>query len=237
MNMRTMRVVGALLVSAAWSCGVSAQDAGTDESRNAVQDLAGRFYVSPMYSHTFASGRRHTDDADGGMLAIGKQVSPRALLELYGSYNQYGGKDDGAKDANLETAGLAAAMFPWATGQGILGGAYGLIGVSWADGSKFPLRNEKYDQNRSGYAFDIGAGYLARLPFLSFASLRFDVRYRMNFVREAFASVDPRDESNDHPNINDVVASVGLLVPFGARPASAPPPAPAPITVVPPAAQ
>lgn len=236
MKNRMKRMVGAVLVSTAWPCWVAAQDAGSTASQNAVQDLAGRFYVSPIYSHTFASGRRHTDDGDGGMLAIGKQVSPHAVLEAYASYNQYGAKEDGAKDAKLKTGGLAAAAFPWSTGDSFLGGAYALVGVNWADGSDFPLRNEKYDQNRSGYAFDIGAGYLARLPFARFASLRFDVRYRMNFVREAFASVDPHDESNDHPNINDTVLSIGLLIPIGARPPEPAPAAPAPVGVVPPAA-
>lgn len=229
--MNCQKIVAALAIAA----GILASEAFaapdvTPAAANAPGDIAGRFYVSPMFSYTFANRARETDNATGGLFAIGKQVNPYANLEAYGSYNRYAAKLDGAKDGDLLTAGLAVVGFPFTRSEGNLGswlgGAYGLIGVNWADGSNLPLREQKYDQNRSGYAFDLGLGYLARIPFIRFASLRLDVRYRMDFVNKPFASVEIHDERNDKPNINDVVASIGLLIPIGALPPPPPPPPP-----------
>jgi OOP family OmpA-OmpF porin len=229
--MNTQNIVAGLAIAAGLlSAPVFAQDE-TTRPDNAVGDIAGRFYVSPMYSHTFANKDRDADDAEGGLFAIGKQMNPYANFEVYGSYNKYKSEFDDAKDGELTTAGLAVAGFPFAMGSNLLAGGYGLIGVNYADGSHFPLREGRYDQNRTGYVLDVGLGYLARLPFVRFASLRFDARYRMNFVNKPFASIEGRDTPNDEPNINDVVASVGLLIPIGSVPAPPAPPAPA---VVPP---
>lgn len=230
------RKVAAVMAIASGMLGARAfaQDPSLPAADNAAGDIAGRYYASPMFSYTFASRERQTDNALGGLFAIGKQINPYANLEAYGSYSRYASKIDGAKDGDLLTAGLAVAGFPFSRAEGglagRLGGAYGLIGVNWADGSHLPLRKEKYDQNRSGYAFDLGLGYLMRIPFTRFASLRFDVRYRMDFVNKPFASVEIHDAQNDKPNINDVVASIGLLVPIGSLPP--PPPSPPPPQIV-----
>lgn len=240
MNIAKKTATIAAWFTVAVSCASLPAHAQADEAPpdNAAADIAGRFYVSPMYSHTRASNDRRTDDASGAMLAIGKQMNPYATLELYGSHNTYDAAG-GDSDGKLSTIGLAVLGFPLALrddGLGRwLGGAYAVGGISYAEAEDFPLREQKFDQNREGYVLDFGLGYLARLPFIRVASFRLDARYRMNFVKSPFASVELRDEANEKANIDDVVLSVGVLMPIGARPQPpAPPPPPQLIAPAPP---
>lgn len=235
MNHQKM-LVGLALAACLFSVAATAQDdaAAAAKPENAFADIAGRWYVSPMYSFTGADKGRQVDDANGGLLAIGKQVNPYLNFELYGFQSVYGAKADG-KDGKLTGLGFAAYGSPWARstdGMGRwLGGAYGLIGVGGRKAKDFPERFGLYNQNRDGYIVDAGLGYLLRLPFIRFASLRLEARYRLDFVTRPFASVD-YDEENDEPNFEELVLSAGLLIPIGAPPAPPAPPAAAAVVPV-----
>ena len=226
-------VAGMALAACLFSAGAKAQEPSTVTPDNAFADIAKRWYVSPMYSYTRADKGRVVDDADGGALAIGKQVNPYLNFELYGFQSNYGAKSGGGKDGKLTGVGFEVMGSPFAQrSDGLgnwLGGAYALIGVGGRKAKDLPERFGLYDQNRDGYVIDGGLGYLLPIPFIHFASLRLEARYRLDLATAPFKSVD-YDEENDEPNFEELVLSAGLLIPIGAKPV---PPAPVPAAVVP----
>ncbi|HKY90325.1 MAG TPA: outer membrane beta-barrel protein, partial [Nevskiaceae bacterium] len=218
----------------ALTTGVPAQEAEPSaKGDNAFADIGQRWYVSPMYAWTGADDEREVDDGDGFALAIGKNVNRHFNFELAGWETQYDAQDGGGSDGKIRALELVAYGFPWGQSQSFAGGLYGLAGLGWGDGKQFPDRPGLADQNKDRAIFDIGAGFLMRLPFVRFASLRLDARYRMDFTRRPFAQVD-EDEDNDDPTFQEPVVSIGLLIPIGS--VHEEPPPPAPVAVVPPAA-
>lgn len=201
--------------------------AQADPGDNAFGDIAGRWYVSPMYSVIWADGRRATDDGGGLTAAVGKNVNRYFNLELYGFHTEYDASEPGARSAKIEGLGIAAYGFPFGRHPGrlgaALGGAYGLVGVGFGESRHFPSREGLFDANGTRFILDAGLGYLARIPFVRLASLRLDLRYRLDIDRHPFKSVD-NDQENDDPEFGDFLFSAGLVIPLGARPPPTPPP-------------
>ena len=224
-------VLGFAIAACLFSVTAKAEESGGD---NAFTDIAGRWYVSPLYSATGADKDRQTDDGTGFALAIGKQVNRYFNFELYGFQTEYDALMAGEKDGQIQGIGLSALGFPFAQQSGgtgrWLGGAFGLVGVGYGEGEDFPEREGFFDANHDRFIIDAGLGYLLRIPFVRFASLRLEARYRLDLVKDPFAAVDGDDDENEEPAFEEMVLSAGLMIPLGARPQ--PPAPPPPVAVV-----
>ncbi|WP_420465868.1 OmpA family protein [Panacagrimonas sp.] len=210
-----------LVLASATALPVLAQDE-TDLSK-ANEAIAGRFYISPMGSHTWEDKKRDTDDGWGGALGIGKQLSRYFSLELSGFYSEF--NSGGQQADNLEQwgAGLTALVFPFASGAGQA--FYGLVGAHYGEGDNHPSSGEVDYETVFG---DAGLGYLfGPFSWLNHGSLRAEARYRMDFHDE------PQLGSGNEDEFGDVVANLGFLIPIGAQPQPPPPPEPEPVEVVP----
>lgn len=201
------------------SAGASAQDAMDPSTPNGA--IAGRWYVSPMASMTFADNKRNTDDGIGGALLIGKPISPRVNLEGHLFYTGFDGEDGGG-DFDLSALGFDVIAFPFDSGLfGIAGLAFGSGDADVQSGTGSALN----DDNEDSIILDAGVGYLiGPFDFLNKGGLRVEARARF----------DQRTDSGVDDLVEPVI-SAGLLYPFGEV---APPPVPpeAPLDVVPTAA-
>lgn len=180
--------------------------------------IAGRFYVAPMGSHTWEDKYRDTDDAWGGTLGLGKQISKSFALELTGFYSEFhtNGSDPNAK---LWGAGLAALLFPGA------GSFFGIVAAHYGEGEDHPSSG-KHDYD-TVFA-DVGVGYLlGPFSWLNHGSIRAEARYRTDFHDKPELGVHTED------NFGDIVANLGVLIPLGSQPQPPPPPEPEPVVVVP----
>ena len=186
-------------------------------------DIDPRYYVSPMYSRAFADNARQTDDGDGGMLAVGKQLRSGVAFELYIMGASYDAK---AGDGSMDYYGFGGALsyFPFAGADAPTRGLYGLLGAGFGDGSSDIETTPQSDHSR--YLFDIGLGYV--LPIFRDIALRLDVRYRYDELTSPYGSFGGKN-STERSGFEEPVASVGLLIPIGKLPE---PPPPVPVAVV-----
>lgn len=179
-------------------------------------DLDSRIYLTPNITYTLPETNKWgLDDGMGFGVGVGKAVSDHINLELNAGYSSQNFKNGtpGNLDASSLTAG-ALYIFnrdPSAFSPYILGGIGG-IDVRAVTGSK------------SHFIADVGVGMM---KWLNDIALRGDIRYR---------AIDGKGD----PSVgNDWIATVGLMIPLGAKPVPpaptpAPVPAPAPYVAPPP---
>lgn len=208
---------GCLAATLFASTGAMAQDAMDPSTPNGA--IAGRWYVSPMASMTFADNKRHTEDGIGGALLIGKPISPRVNLEGHLFYTTFDGEDGGG-DFDLGALGMDVIAFPFDSGLfGIAGLAFGSGDAEVQSGSGSALN----DDNEDSIVLDAGLGYLiGPFDFLNQGGLRVEARARF----------DQRTDSGVDDLVEPVI-SAGLLFPFGAPPSAAETPPESPADVVP----
>ncbi|NKF23595.1 OmpA family protein [Solimonas marina] len=185
----------------------------------ASNGIDGRFYISPMFSYSFADSSRKTDGGLGGTLAIGKELVPKLNLELSSSYTDFSAKS-GSGSEKLTGVGVDVLLFPLNSVPGL----YGAAGMAYGFGSSNV--SDVPGAGNNGHIFNVGLGYLfGPISWLNDGSLRFD-------VRERFDDKFKKAETN---KFADTVVSIGLLYPLGARPVKAAPPQ-EPVQVVAPVA-
>lgn len=172
-----------------------------------TEDFDDRWYFAPMASYVLADDERHTDDGWGGVLAVGKRLSPRLELELRGQYLKYETDEDQQclllplpilctdppQDTEITSGGVGASYFFSPTGRGLFAHADALFG----DATLYNV----------GLGFDIGSEVALRV--------------------EALYHID------DEASVEETQFNLGLRIPIGQRPA---PTAPEPVRVVEPVA-
>jgi len=73
-----------------------------DAASTATADIFdNRFYVAPLGAYALSPDGRHTDNAFGGALALGKSVAPHLGVEILGEYLHYNGKESPATASGL----------------------------------------------------------------------------------------------------------------------------------------
>lgn len=168
-------------------------------------DFDDRFYVAPMASYVLADDARESDDGWGGVLAIGKRLSPHFELELRGNYLKYDANDTRPRllgipigpepeDTELYAGGIGANLFLSESGRGLFLHVDAMTGDS-------TLLN-------AGVGFDLGGDNVA---------LRFEALYH-----------------DDDSDFQETQFNLGLRIPIGARPAPKPRPQPVAVVPVPP---
>lgn len=172
-----------------------------------AEEFDDRWYFAPMGSYVLADDERSTDDGWGGVLAIGKRLSPRLELELRGQYLKYETDEeqqclllplpilctDPPQDTEITSGGVGASYFFSPSGRGLFAHADALFG----DATLYNI----------GLGFDIGQEVALRV--------------------EALYHID------DDASVEETQFNVGLRIPIGQRPAAE---APEPVRVVEPVA-
>lgn len=206
----------------AWALSLMAVQLGSvawaqeGEKLGAREALDSRFYVAPSVTFSLMDSDRHTDDGFGGTLAVGKELSERFALELFGSYTHAGKGRDG--NVNLQSYGVNALVFPK-----LIDGLYGLAGIGY--GTRDAQFAGEGQARRDGTIFNFGVGYLVG-PFnwLNDGSLRLQVHEQIE-----------QGNGDQIKNFYDTVFSVGLVYPIG-KSSKVPPAEEAPVEVVAPVA-
>lgn len=206
------------------SLSIQAQDEAppVDAPPNAFETLEQRWYASPSVFWAFADGGRDTDNGYGAALAVGRAFTQELLLEGVAQFNQFD-HDRGGETADLIGLGVNGLFFPTRKTP-----AYLLLGAAYGDVSSHPGGEEDYGT----LLMNVGGGYWWKpfdLGFIKGMSLRTDAIWRLD------AHNDRRTgdtEDNGRKAFQDILLSVGLVVPIGAV-AVPPPPEPEPVEVAP----
>lgn len=220
MNMKTNNGTRVIFLAAALTLctTASAQESDPYDMSKPGLAIAGRWYISPMLSYTFADNKRDADDGIGGALLIGKPIAPGVNLEAHVFYTEFDLESGGGK---IDLTGIGADVMAFPFGNGL----FGLAGLAFSDGdSDAPVPVGQNEPSADSIVGDLGLGYLfGPFKFLNDGGVRAEARGRF----------DKRTDDNTDDYFEPVL-SVGLLYPFGAPPA---PPAPAtetpPVDVVP----
>ena len=206
------------IAAGVWATASAAAEIAPTTEHNAFAALGTRAYLSPMSSYTFADSGRQTESGFGVSLSFGRLIGDRLLGEISGQYQVYRRESD---DRSMKMSKLTAngLFFPTANA------GYALIGVGYGDVRSHP-------GNDAGYGtalFNLGAGYLWK-PAASQ-----DVVVRLQGLWRLDAHNDRRTGDsigNGRKAFNDIVVSVGLLIPLGSTPRLAAP-TPEPVVVMP----
>lgn len=191
------RAIGAvlsltLLAAGGWTPALA--DDGIDHS-----------YFSPMVSYVIADDDRTTDDAFGGILAIGRRFSPFFGAELRGSYLDYGDTDETGPlcaslnigctrhSVSLTTGGLGLNFYP--TGGGLYLHADAMGG--------------DHGQYHAGLGYEFGnliAGLALRAEALylnsdSFGETRFNVGLSIPFGSKPSRPLAPLPTPSPEPRV------------------------------------
>lgn len=186
-------------------------------------DMAERFYVSPMFSYSFVDSGRNVEAGLGGALAVGRAFGPFGV-ELAAQYAKHD-HESGAGAAKVQSLGANVLFFPSKKRPG-----YVLLGAGYGDVQDHPGGVTDYNP----LMLNLGGGYWWQ-PFehwLPDLLLRTEAVYRLDAHNDKRTGETVR---NGRKDFNDLLLNVGLVIPVGGKPAPmVPPPAvPEPVAVVP----
>jgi len=159
-----------------------------------------RWYIAPYGTFINSGGDRRADDGWGGGMGLGKMLDEHLNVEARGFYQGFGG-DSGNWDLTGGSADLQYYLFrdtfsPYA----VLG--LGAMNTSHGGDSGVGFIGEA----GVGFTYDVMDNFM----------LRSDVRYRYN--NNFNAQVQPGTDE-----FHDMTVNVGFVIPFGEKPAPAPP--------------
>lgn len=195
-----MKIRGCLLAAAALTMVPVAANAET---------MYPKWTIQGGYSHAFADGARASGDGLGFFVGVGVPITHYFNVDFSAFHHEYG--DDGASKPNEWTENGAKADFLFYYSRNRVFSPYVGFGAGYA---KNKLDGSGFDE--SGSFFDAGVGFQT-FPFKSTTlGFVYDIRYRW---LASDANIGGEDK------VEDVIAKVGLVVPFGATYAvSVPPP-------------
>ena len=159
------------------------------------------YYLSPMLNYIISDNDRQADDAFGGQLAIGRELSERWNLELNIELDTLDGENgtSGFKQKGL----TAGALYFFNRDQAFSPYALASAGV---------MQNRYAGDRNSNSQFNLGIGALTQISDNG-TSLRFELRHRWDHDDNSIASED---------KFNDWVVSAGLSIPLGSSTPAAP---------------
>jgi len=203
--------------------GTATQDAPS-ENHGVAHTIGSRFYIAPMASYVFTDSDRGTKNGLGGTLLFGKMFQSRFGVELETHYSQYK-PDNGGDKAKLTSAGVRGVLFPVEKAGGFV-----TAGLGYGKFKDHPGLAPDYDTT----LWTVGGGYM----FGPFDLLLRDLAVRTEVVFRSDMHNGDKTSKTYNNALNELVASVGLMIPLGSAAApvveAAPPPTPEPaVEVVP----
>ena len=174
------------------------------QAEEAVESIGNRFYVAPMVSYLFGDKDRHSDDGFGGVVAIGRQFNPLFSLEASGTYHGLNTDADHGK-TDIWSGGVSALLFPL---EDVLPSLFTIFGVHRGYVNTQPSV-DSFRKYRSVFG-SAGLGHLFG-PFdvLNQGSIRAEAVYRMDFHDKNHLGNGGEDR------FDDVLLSIGVMIPIG----------------------
>lgn len=212
---RSRTAVAAFALGAAFAAGAQEDDTVSPSAEVTSAGIASvigeRFYIAPMASYVLTDPDRGTDDGLGATLLLGKLFESRFGVELDLHFSSYDAENGGGK-AELLSGGVRGLLFPIERGNAFVTG-----GIAHGRFTDHPGLDADYDT----ILWSVGGGYL----FGPFDLLLKDIAVRTELVfRGDMHDGDTTSERHNNA-LNELVASVGLMIPVGSVPVPPPPPA------------
>jgi OmpA-OmpF porin, OOP family len=193
-----------------------AQDAGLEDPR---------WYFSPMVGYLVTDSDRDADNEVAGYLGLGKPLSEHVNMEMFVHGANVSVDDQGSP--RLPSGAPNPAYQPSGQQQWRGAGVSGMYVFSrnpgfspYAQMGASGMRTEFQGDSTWNPVGEAGVGFFSRV--LGDTSLRADVRARFNF---------DNDTVPGESRLDDTVASLGIAIPLGTRPARPEPVAQAPAPV------
>lgn len=192
-----MKIRGCLLAAAALTT--------LPVAAHAAEAMYPKFTISGGYSHAFADGDRQADDGMGFFVGVGLPITHYFNVDFSAYHHGFDGKTRGTTQFPDWTENAVKADFLFYYSRNRVFSPYVGFGVGYA---KTKIKNTGFDGSEA--FFDAGVGFQT-YPFKS-STLGFvyDIRYRWM-------------DDDRFNRLEDVVARVGLVVPFGVTYTLAPP--------------
>lgn len=185
-----------------------------DTSRDSHESvLAHGFYFAPMLAYVHSGDQLLGKNGLGGALAVGFRRNHYAV-ELNGLYSRLKVKDGGTSISSYGGE-VAILAFPFSFDSDL----YGVIG---GGANAYNNKDDAQARLNNGMLFDVGVGQLLRFKLGSHEiGVRFDARFRHEQLSESPQKSNPQSVSQPPDGdslpvkFNDVVANVGVVIPFG----------------------
>ncbi|QNP39952.1 OmpA family protein [Lysobacter solisilvae (ex Woo and Kim 2020)] len=183
-----------------------------------AQDFDDRWYLTGSAGFNMQDNDRGTRNAPFAGLGIGKFISDNWSLD--GELNYQNPKNDANQDLNWGQYGISLDLRRHFIAEGRNWNPYVLMGLGYQrteeEFDAFPSVDSPGEREDGNLAAKVGAGVQGDMGSYG---IRAELAYRADFDDQ---SVSAPDEDW----FGDVLASVGVIIPLGAAPAAAPPPAP-----------
>ena len=175
----------------------------------AAQDFDSRWYVTGSVGQNFQDNERGTEDAMFGAIGLGKRVTPSVAVDV--ELNFQNPEYVANSDMNWKQYGISADVRK-----------FFMLGSNWQPYIVGGLGYQRHEQDMIPFAgapmFTRKGGNVAAKAGLGLEAgtnvkVRAEVAYRADFDKDA-RQFDGSDKDTDH--FGDVLASLGVVIPFGA---------------------
>lgn len=203
------------LLCAAMLCGLGVAQAAS------AQEFDDRWYLTGSTGFNLQDDDRGTNDAPFLGLGLGKFISPNWSLD--GELNYQNPNFDANKDLNWSQYGISLDLRRHFVSEGRGWNPYILAGLGYQRSEEefdnFPNPDSPGEREDGNLAAKVGVGLQTTLD--KRVGVRAEIAYRADFDDSSMANPD-------ESWFGDVLASVGVIIPLGAKAAVVAPPAPAP---------
>jgi OOP family OmpA-OmpF porin len=203
------------LLCAAMLAGLSVAQAAS------AQEFDDRWYLTGAVGYNFQDGDRNTDDAPFASIGLGKFISPNWSLD--GELNYQNPSLDPEDNLNWSQYGISFDLRRHFIQEGRGWNPYVLMGLGYQRSEEefdaYPDPDSPGDNEDGYFAAKVGLGL--QTTFDKRVAVRAEVAYRADFN-------DQSTRAPDEDYFGDVLASVGVVIPLGAKaePVAPPPPPP-----------
>jgi OOP family OmpA-OmpF porin len=186
-----------------------------------AQEFDDRWYVTGAVGMNIQDNDRGTNNAPFVALGVGKFISPQWSLD--GELNYQNPNFSDAQDMNWSQYGLSVDLRRHFLAEGRNWNPYAVLGLGFQRSEEeydaFPSPDSPGEREDGNVAAKVGFGVQGAVN--DNIAIRTELAYR--------ADLDDQSVANGGENwFGDLLASVGVVVPLGAKAVVAPPPPPAP---------
>ncbi|THD10494.1 hypothetical protein B1808_14795, partial [Pseudofulvimonas gallinarii] len=187
-----------------------------------AQEFDDRWYLTGSAGFNFQDSDRGTEDVPFLGLGLGKFVSPNWSID--GELNYQNPGFEANQDLNWSQYGVSLDFRRHFINEARGWHPYLLFGVGYQrseeEFDRFPNPDSPGKRKDGNLAAKVGVGL--QTTFNQRAAVRAELAYRGDFDDQSVGGAG-------EDWFGDVLASVGIVIPLGPAPVSAPPPAPAPV--------
>ena len=207
-----------------------------------AQEFDDRWYLTGSAGYNMQDNDRRTEDTPFISLGLGKFISPNWSID--GELNYQNPNFDGGvpnnvngdlEDLNWSQYGVSVDLRRHFISEGRGWNPYLLAGLGYQRSEEeydnFPSPDSPGERKDGNFAAKIGLGLQG--TFEKRVAVRAEVAYRADFDDSSIAAESGATQGSQYPHqqeesyFGDILASVGVIIPLGARAEAVAPPAPA----------